>query len=151
MVAGNQYLYSNCSCVKNGNSKAITTPCRYECSNHIYFAVIITIGLVINFLPSRSVSKLNSDCIGKDKEMLGLAFQQCLGTIMGIIGPLILGAVMDWSCLFFAKKCIIYDNTNLAICTTAFFLILKALAQIVFMVSYKYVNRLEKRRNALPE
>ena len=70
---------------------------------------------------------------------------------MATIGPIILGSIMDWSCLLFTKKCIIYDNTNLAISTTAFFLVLKALAQLLFMISYKFVDTLEKRQEPLTE
>jgi hypothetical protein len=135
--------FHNCSCILDTQTaQANLYPCREEgCEAHIYFALLILINMVVTFLPTQPGLDLIRDCAGEESETLATALHQSTGLVLGIIGPVGYGGLVDLSCLLSTVQCIVYDSYSLAINTMAFVMAFKVLGILIFGSAFHLVRR----------
>ncbi len=139
--------FHNCSCILDTQTAhANLEPCREEgCEAHIYFALLILINMVVTFLPTQPGVDVIRDCAAQNLSTLATALQQSTGLLVGMLGPLIYGALVDQACLLKQIQCIVYDSNSLAINTMAFMMAVKLMTILTLGLSLVFMRRSSKK------
>ncbi|XP_064619555.1 uncharacterized protein LOC135482995 [Lineus longissimus] len=104
--------FKNCSCIPDGD--AIKGLCREPCDMLIPFCVILFAAALLNGLGSLPGMMLILRTMGDRDKALGLGCLMFLFGIVGIPSPIIIGHIIDGTCLIYESSakgsCLIYDR-----------------------------------------
>lgn len=102
--------YSNCSCLPSDSTEATSGVCGGSCSRVAYFLLALFFLMFITFMINVPGTVFCMRVVDESERSLALGIGSAIQRIGGSIpGPLLIGAILDSSCLLWETKC---DGTN---------------------------------------
>nr|XP_022328748.1 solute carrier organic anion transporter family member 4A1-like [Crassostrea virginica] len=101
-------IYQQCTCVNKTLESVVLTDGR--CSDRCFwYYIVVTMLLLMNFLTFSTMSPVLAAmyrCIPHQQRAVGTGIQFTLGRLLGTTpGPVLLGAILDSTCLVWQDKC----------------------------------------------
>eukprot|EP00795_Rhopilema_esculentum_P017328 gene17328-8906_t len=158
---------SNCTCVSEGMSSNQTTPtlrnstytatsgsdasvtagrCDRNCKNLVLFLTLCALNLMVSFSGSIPQKMLTLRCVADNQRAFGLGMQIMFLRLLSFVpGPLILGSIIDSSCLLWGKddcgnqgNCLEYDVDKLSKHFFTFSIIAAISATIMYFLAWYF-------------
>lgn len=165
LAAGGARMYTNCSCVidkepvtlKNGttiNVQALRKKCDTGCKLLPFFTLAILMALFSSFLNLAPVATVLLRVVPLKERSVALALKWIILRVLASIpGPVLVGRVIDRSCLVWQSicsrsgSCLYYDNKLLAHNLFFVLILLKTLSILMYLLALVMYRRHIKGRN----
>ncbi|XP_014662126.1 PREDICTED: solute carrier organic anion transporter family member 4A1-like [Priapulus caudatus] len=115
-----QMVFTNCDCI--GTAYGTRGRCDTDCNNLSYFIVVFALFILFEMISATPTQSAILRCVPVSQRSLAVGVQWIvLRLIGGIPGPIVLGAVIDGTCLVWGQKCgiktscIQYDSPSLSL------------------------------------
>eukprot|EP00048_Salpingoeca_helianthica_P018507 m.242168 g.242168 ORF g.242168 m.242168 type:complete len:709 (+) comp25320_c0_seq1:263-2389(+) len=99
-------LFSNCTCLPSLNATVSDGKCRGDCNLLPVFLVVLLVLMLFSFFNQVPATTITLRTVSEHERSLAMGFGSVVYRLFGAIpGPLIIGAVLDRSCLFWQTTC----------------------------------------------
>eukprot|EP00095_Tigriopus_kingsejongensis_P000424 maker-scaffold171_size289870-snap-gene-1.34 protein:Tk00424 transcript:maker-scaffold171_size289870-snap-gene-1.34-mRNA-1 annotation:"hypothetical protein LOTGIDRAFT_222876" len=149
-LAGKAMNYTACSCLPGPNPMVTATPCTTDCNSMTWFIVVISLSMFFTFLAAMPNVVATLRSVEPVHRSLALGVESIITRILGTIpGPVILGSIIDHSCLLWEKKechedqgsCQFYDNYNMAMYMLSALVVVKIMSVVAFAFALFFSRR----------